>query len=110
MPCAAGTMASAATLNLVLATIAIELIAFIAYRLIRHRHVVGLDVYANLLAAAALIGAAGEAPHHCIVAHDRPGDMVGGAENGQRTASGHVDLRAELVVHLWDQVVKKTLL
>jgi hypothetical protein len=51
-------MASAATLNLVLATIAIELIAFIAYRLIRHRHVVGLDVYANLLAAAALIGAA----------------------------------------------------
>ena len=51
-------MVSASPLNLVLATIAIELTAFIAYRLIRHRHVVGLDVYANLLAAAALIGAA----------------------------------------------------
>jgi hypothetical protein len=51
-------MASASTLNLVLATIVLELTAFIAYRLIRHRHVVGPDVYANLLAAAALIGAA----------------------------------------------------
>jgi len=51
-------MVSASPLNFVLATIAIELTVFIAYRLIRHRHVVALDVYANLLAAAALIGAA----------------------------------------------------
>jgi hypothetical protein len=51
-------MGSASTLNLVLATIGIELMALLAYRLIRHRHVVGLDVYANLFAAAGLIGAA----------------------------------------------------
>ncbi len=51
-------MASASTLNLVLASIALELVIFAAYRLIRHRHVVALDVYANLFAAAGLIGAA----------------------------------------------------
>jgi hypothetical protein len=51
-------MASASTLNLVLASIALELMIFAAYRLIRHRHVVALDVYANLIAAAGLIGAA----------------------------------------------------
>jgi hypothetical protein len=51
-------MGSASTLNIVLATIGIELLGFLAYRLIRHRHVVGFDVYANLFAAAGLIGAA----------------------------------------------------
>jgi hypothetical protein len=51
-------MASASTLNVVLATIALELLAFLCYRLIRRRHAVGLDVYANLFAAAGLIGAA----------------------------------------------------
>jgi predicted ABC-type sugar transport system permease subunit len=43
--------------DLVLGVIIAELVVLICYRLLRRRHLVATDVYANLLAAAGLLGA-----------------------------------------------------